>query len=81
MAQTDIHATDKNTIPRTRFMYWTTKATDTNSEYIILIAYSTATMITRTHLNVTLYVHCLSCYNSSEQFTFGGGNVKPFTYC
>jgi hypothetical protein len=29
-----------------------TKATDTHSEYVILVAFSTATVVTRTHLNV-----------------------------
>jgi hypothetical protein len=32
-------ATDDNTIRRMRFAYWITKATDTHSEYIILIAF------------------------------------------
>jgi hypothetical protein len=32
-------ATDNNIIRRMRFACWTTKATDTHSEYIILIAF------------------------------------------
>jgi hypothetical protein len=40
---------------RIRFACRLTKATDTQS-------FSTATVVTRTRLNVTLYVHCLSCY-------------------
>jgi len=71
-------ATDKNIIRQTRFIYWTTKATDIHIEYIILIAYSMAKMVTRTRLTVTLYVHCMSCYKSWEQFTFGAENAKPF---
>jgi hypothetical protein len=31
-------ATDDNTIRRMRFVCWITKATDTDSEYVILIA-------------------------------------------
>jgi hypothetical protein len=32
-------ATDDNTIRRMRFAWWITKATDTHSEYVILIAF------------------------------------------
>jgi hypothetical protein len=32
-------ATDDNTIGRMRFTCWITKATDTHSEYVILIAF------------------------------------------
>jgi hypothetical protein len=39
------------------------KATNTYSEYVIIICFSTATMVTRTLLNVTLYAHCLSSYS------------------
>lgn len=35
--------------------------TVTHSEYLMLIAFSTATMVTWMRLNVTLYTHCLSC--------------------
>jgi hypothetical protein len=37
-------------------------ATDTYSECIILTAFPLQQMVTRTHLNVTLYVHSLSVY-------------------
>ena len=37
------------------------KATNTHAEYVILV-FSTATMAARMQLNVTLYLHCLSCY-------------------
>ena len=51
------------TIWRMHIARWITKATytHTHSEYVILIAFSTATLVARSHLNVTLYVHCLSC--------------------
>ena len=32
------HATDDNIIRRMNFAFWITKATDTHSEYVILIA-------------------------------------------
>ena len=41
------------TIWRMRIAYWITKATDANSQYVILICFSTATMVTRTCLSVT----------------------------
>jgi len=37
------------------------KATNTYSEHEIFITFFTATMVARTRLTVTLYVHCLSC--------------------
>ena len=40
-----------------------TKATNTHWQYITIIAFSTATLVTRTRLNVTLYVHCLPYVN------------------
>jgi hypothetical protein len=49
------------TIWRLRIAWWIPKATNTHSECVILIAFSATAMITRTRLNVTLYVHCLSC--------------------
>jgi hypothetical protein len=39
-----------------------TKATDIHSKYVIFIAFFTPAVVTRTRLNVTLYVHCPSCY-------------------
>jgi len=36
-----------------------TKATNTHSEYVILIVFSSATVVNRTCLSVTLYVYCL----------------------
>jgi len=49
------------TIRRMRFACWIPKATNTHSKYDILIAFSTAREVTRKSLNVTLYVHYLSC--------------------
>jgi hypothetical protein len=57
-------ATDDNIIWRMRFACWITKATDTHSEYVIL---STATVVTRTRLNVnvirTLTLFFLICHD------------------
>jgi hypothetical protein len=44
---------------RMRITHWTPKATNKHSEYVKQ-RFSTATTIAQTHLNVTLYVHCLS---------------------
>jgi len=41
------------TILRMRFTCWIAKDTDTNSEYVTLIAFSNATMVTRTRLSIT----------------------------
>jgi hypothetical protein len=53
---------DDNIIRRMRFACWITKATDTHSGYVILIAF------TRTHLSVTLHAHCLSCSYTEERY-------------
>jgi len=47
------------TILRMRIACWITKTTNTHSEYVILIVFPRPTVVTRTRLNVTLYVHCL----------------------
>ena len=51
------------TIWHMRIACWIPKATNTHSEYIILILFSAAKVVPRTHLDVTLYVNlrCLSC--------------------
>jgi hypothetical protein len=56
-------ATDGDIVRYTSTACWIPKTTNTHSEYVILIAFSTATMITRTLLSVTLYVHCLSRFH------------------
>ena len=55
---------DDNTTPCVRFACWVTKATDTRSEYAILIAFPLHNGYER--LSVTLYVHCLSCFILNE---------------
>jgi hypothetical protein len=54
-------ATNDNIIRRMPFACWITKATDTHSEYVIVICFSTTTMVMRTRVNLMLCVHCLSC--------------------
>ena len=55
--------TDVNIIRHMCIACCVTKATDTHSEYVNTYSFSTAKMVTRTLLNVTLYVHCLPSYN------------------
>ena len=50
-----------NILRRMKFTCWITEATDTHSEYVILIVFCTATIVTLKRLIVTLYVHCGSC--------------------
>jgi hypothetical protein len=52
-------------IRRMRISYWMPKTTNTHPEYVTLY-FSTATMVERTRLNVTLYVHFLSSLNSER---------------
>ena len=52
------------TIWRMRIACRVPKATNTRSEYAMLIAFSTTTMVARTCHNVTLYVQCLCCYQA-----------------
>jgi hypothetical protein len=61
-------AIDDNITRRMRLACWITTATDTHWEYVIVFCFFIATMVTRTRLNVTLYVHYLSC--SRIQWTF-----------
>ena len=48
---------------RTRIACWSPNATNTYTGCVKLIALTTATMVARERLNVTLYVHCLSDQN------------------
>ena len=45
--------------------------------------FSTATMAARRRLNVTLYIHCLSCYkmNSNEMYVINNKSLTRFQYC
>ena len=50
------------TIWRMRIAYWITKATHIHTIRNIY-CFSTSTMVARTRPSVTVYVHCLSCFN------------------
>jgi len=54
-------ATDDKIIHRIRFACSITKATNTHSKYVILIPFSTAAVVTGTHISIMLFVHCLTC--------------------
>jgi len=54
---------------RMRIARWIPKATNTHSDYVMLIAFSTATMVARTRLNITLHEQCLSCLKLSAVCT------------
>jgi len=45
-----------------RFACWVTAATDTHSKVWNFSCFSTTTAISRTPINATLYVNCLSCF-------------------
>jgi len=50
------------TIWSMRLACWITKATDAHSEHVTLIAFSLLHTVAPTGLNVTLYLHCPTCY-------------------
>ena len=56
------------TIWRMRFVCWITEATDTHSEYVTLFNFSTATVVTRTRMNVTYIVCLVSKYEAANMF-------------
>jgi hypothetical protein len=53
-------ATADNVVWSVRIAWWMTTATDPHSEYVIVIIFFMATVVTRTHLDVALYLHWLS---------------------
>ena len=62
-------ATDDNTciLRRTRFSCWITKARHTDTPTLRIrntYCFSATTMVTRPHLSVMLYVHCLPCFKT-----------------
>ena len=70
-------ATDDNVAWHMRFACWITKAANAQSEYVILTAFSVATLVTRTRFSVTIYINCLSCltihfcfFNTSLAFVY-----------
>jgi len=53
------------TIRRTRFASWITKARDTRSEYVILIAFQLQQRLRERASILLLYINCLSCFTPS----------------
>ena len=64
-----------NIIRRMRVACSVTKATNKHSEYLMFTIFSTATKVTRTRLNVTLYVHCVYCFVRWDFFYFCWNNL------
>jgi hypothetical protein len=54
-------ATDDNILRRMRFACWITKAADTPTENVILIAFSRQEWLRERTSMLRLYVHCESC--------------------
>jgi len=79
-------ATDDTIIRHMRVACCVVKGTNTQSEYEIRIAFCTATMVTRTLLNVTFYVHCLFCWAlfsiswNVKVLTEGGVTMTPVVF-
>jgi hypothetical protein len=48
--------------PRVRIECWLPKATNTHTLVVNIQCFSTAKLVARTRLTVTLHVHCLSCF-------------------
>jgi hypothetical protein len=61
------HATDDNTIRRMRIACWITKAIETHSEYVILIAFPRQQWLRERASMIRLYVHCLYCLLKSNR--------------
>jgi hypothetical protein len=59
-------ATDVNIIRRMRFACWITKATDTHSEYVILIAFPRQQWLRERASLLRSYVDCLCCLTENE---------------
>jgi hypothetical protein len=57
-------ATDDNTTRRMLFACWITKATDTRSEYVKLIAFPRQHWLRERASMLRLDVHCLSCFKN-----------------
>jgi hypothetical protein len=63
-------ATDGIMIRRMHLACWVTKATDTHSEYVILIAFPRQQWLRERFSMWRLCVHCLSCYLLDHKSSF-----------
>ena len=61
-------ATDDNIIRRMRIGCWVTKATNTHSEFVMLTAFFTTTMVTRRASIFRLYVQYIACVAETTNF-------------
>ena len=68
------HVTHDNIIRRIRFACWITKATHTICN---TYCFSTSTVVSRTHLNVGLCTHCVSCCNSRSCIATNAEGRRP----
>jgi hypothetical protein len=73
-------ATDGNIIRRMRFACWITKATNTHTEYVILIAFPRQQWLRERALILLFYVHCVSCYSKPGLCCFHYYSLLLITY-
>jgi hypothetical protein len=71
--------TDNSIIRRTRIACWITKATDTNSEYVILIDYPRQQWLREEASMLLLYMHCLSCCLLKSVRGGSGDRLAPYS--
>jgi len=74
-------AIDKNIIWRKRYSCWITKAADKHALRICNKYCFSTTMIARTRLNMSLYLHCLSFVNIVPQHSSCRGNFISHETC
>ena len=66
-----------NKIRRKRFACWITEAANTLRMWNTYCS-STATTLTQTHLSITLYVQCVSCYNTFKKNVLNSWRMQKF---
>jgi hypothetical protein len=79
---TATQATDDNTIRHTRFACWITEATNTDSEYVILIAFPRRRWLSERSCYIYMYIACLvysSAVNTPLSKATGLTAALPFT--
>jgi hypothetical protein len=72
--------TDDSIIQPMRFACWVTKATNTHSGYVILIAFLQEQWLCRHASVLTLYIHCLSCFSCVSLKLHKSGSVCTNTH-
>ena len=71
-------ATDDNTIQCMCFASWITKAINTHSERVILIAFAQQRWSHEHTWMLRVYIHCLSCSSVCNSWVTGGGIILPY---